>query len=202
VKLFQDIEAFIQPEVPGWASLEKAQALAAIILALRPQTVIEIGVFGGKSLIPMAMALKETGTGTIYGIDPWSAPAAVEGQVTTEDKAWWATLDYEGLYQGFLKRVDDAGVRQYVSVQRMTSRQFAEKPMQNIQVLHVDGNHGPDAISDVNTYAPMIEPGGICIMDDCAWAGGYVRNAVEDLENIGFKMLYTLDTGAVFQRAK
>ena len=58
--LFLDI-ADVVPRLNGWCSVNKAQHLAAMVCALQPVTAVEIGVFGGKSLIPMAMAMKRIG---------------------------------------------------------------------------------------------------------------------------------------------
>ena len=41
-----------------------------MVLALRPAVVVEIGVWRGSSLLPMALALKELGRGQIVGVDP------------------------------------------------------------------------------------------------------------------------------------
>ncbi|MBI2810794.1 MAG: class I SAM-dependent methyltransferase [Candidatus Melainabacteria bacterium] len=49
------------------------------IFELKPERVVEIGVFGGKSLVPMACALRANQKGRIYGIDPWDNKESVRG---------------------------------------------------------------------------------------------------------------------------
>ncbi|MBI2809024.1 MAG: hypothetical protein HYX68_28910 [Planctomycetes bacterium] len=58
--LFEEIEVAIWP-LEGWCTPEKAQMLAALIIDALPALCVEIGVHGGKSLIPQAMALRQTG---------------------------------------------------------------------------------------------------------------------------------------------
>ena len=66
-------------QLEGWCSEQKASILVELVLKTRPEKIVEIGVFGGKSLVPMACALKENGSGKIYGIDPWSSAESVVG---------------------------------------------------------------------------------------------------------------------------
>ena len=72
-QLFAQIESELAVHKDGWCSIEKAYALASAIIALRPGVVVEIGIWAGRSLIPMALALKKVGAGKIIGIDPWRA---------------------------------------------------------------------------------------------------------------------------------
>ena len=50
-------------ELEGWCAKDKAATLIDLVLMLKPKIVVEIGVFGGKSLVPIAYALQETGSG-------------------------------------------------------------------------------------------------------------------------------------------
>ena len=64
----------------GWCKLEKANALAAAIVSIQPNLIVEVGVWAGRSLIPMALSLKYLGKGKILGIDPWRAADSEIGQ--------------------------------------------------------------------------------------------------------------------------
>src|ERR1700730_11515979 len=55
----------------GWCSEEKALNFVDLILTAKPKVCVEIGVFGGASLIPTAFALKHLKEGIVIGIDPW-----------------------------------------------------------------------------------------------------------------------------------
>lgn len=197
-KLFQQIADYV-PGCHGWCSIAKAQTLATAVIALRPEVSLEIGVFGGRSLFPIAMAHKEIGKGRVIAIDPWSAPASRIGQ-TGENEKWWGTLDHEVIYQDFMKRCQELFVAHIVSVHRKTSDQCKPPPV--IDLMSLDGNHGPQAIVDVERYCPNVRTGGLVFMDDLNWEGGAVTRACDKLKTLGFVQLYVLDTGAVFQKIK
>ena len=72
-----------------------------------------------------------------------------------------------------------------------------------ISLAHIDGNHGDQAINDVERFAPNVRVGGIVILDDFHWSSGSVKRGGARLEEMGFKPLYDIDTvsfGRVFQR--
>jgi len=58
----------------------------------------EIGVFGGKSLLSQAFALKDNNKGIIYGMDSWKACDCIEGMEHEISIKWWTELDYESIY--------------------------------------------------------------------------------------------------------
>lgn len=187
----------------GWCSLQKACDLAATVVTLRPAVTVEIGVFGGRSLIPMALACKLTGVGRIIAIDPWSAEASQEGYDATNAE-WWGKLDHESVYQDFLARLQQYELRGIVEIQRMKS---ADAPVPTcIDLLHVDGQHTDQAVRDVHKFAPAVRVGGMCYLDDIDWAGGGVLRAVDTIKSLGFTELYRhsgeAGTGGMFQRLK
>src|SRR5436190_10874383 len=65
--------------LPGWCQLSKGEFIAREVLHDRLVRGVEIGVYGGRSLLPAAMALREIGSGFIVGIDPFSYERQVEG---------------------------------------------------------------------------------------------------------------------------
>lgn len=201
-ELMMQIESLLSPirqpfVLDGWCDVEKAQALASIIIGLRPKVTVEIGVFGGRSLIPMAMAHAFTGNGVAIGIDPWEKQCSLNG-MTGENAQWWANVDHEAIYQQFLRAANRQIVEGWLNVVRQDSDTYALRPdgPKVIDLLHIDGNHGPQAVNDVNLYATRIRAGGILIMDDVDWAA----EAVTRVRDLNFNFLYPLGTGAVFQK--
>ena len=197
-QLFERI-AEVLPPLDGWCELDKANALAASVLALRPVVSVEIGVFGGRSLVPIAMACEAIGSGIVIGIDPWSPDASAEGY-TDENQRWWSSIDHEAIYQKFLRNLTVLGIESRVTVWRAKSDEVI--PPATIDLLHVDGQHTDQAVRDVRRFASNIRLGGLCCMDDIAWVGGGVRRAVDVLEALGFVRLYDIGTGAMFQRCR
>lgn len=188
----------IQPTLPGWCSLEKAVMLASIVVGYRPAASLEIGIYGGSSFIPIALAHKAIGYGVVYGIEPWSKEEALKAQTTMEDVAWWQDQDLEALYSNFIAKLAELDLGENVRIVRSPSRSVS--PMAKLGLLHIDGAHSDEAVRDVLRFAPHVEFGGFCVMDDIGWSGGGVARAVLRLREIGFVERYKIGTGAVFQR--
>ncbi len=153
--------------LPGWCTINKASILIDLIFMLEPKTVVEIGVFGGKSLIPMAAALKVTGKGCIYGIDPWNSLESTDGMEGAH-LVWWGKLDHDKIMRDFQKKVVEFAVIDQVVVIKTTSE--LAPPISNIDILHIDGNHSEKAANlDVNKWVPLVRKGGVIIFDDLDW---------------------------------
>src|ERR1700722_11542692 len=97
-------------QLEGWCSKEKASVLVDIVRAVMPKTIVEVGVFGGKSLIPMAFALKKNGFGNIYGIDPWLNAASIAG-MEKENLEYWGRLDHEKILLGLVTKIHEFGLQ-------------------------------------------------------------------------------------------
>lgn len=201
--LFNQITALLDPKrqpvkIEGWCTPEKAFDLAAAVLTIRPKVTVEAGVFGGASLLPIAMALRAVSEGQIIGIDPWDKNESVKG-MTGADLDWWGRLDHEAIYRGFMDAVLAEGLSNQVVVLRQTTDAVKNIP-EVIDFLHIDGNHGEQSIRDAKRYGSKVRVGGLCFMDDLGWAGGAVGRAAEWLIESGFIKLYDRDTGAMFER--
>ena len=184
-------------EITGWCSPEKANDLALAVLKTRASFVVEIGVWGGRSCIPMAMACAEQQHGVVWAIDPWSPAASVEGYDEVNAQ-WWGSQDHEAVYRGFLGIVKSNGLDQYIKVIRAKSDLV--KPPEVVDLLHLDGQHSDQTTRDVMRYATKVRPGGYVFCDDIKWTGGGVERGVEKLLSLGFVKLFDRDTGAMFQR--
>jgi hypothetical protein len=149
MNLFTHIEEIV-PKLDGWCSVPKAFALASAVLTLRPKVVVELGVYGGRSLIPMALALKEIGEGKVIGVDCWDANASAQGQ-EGEHQQFWVNLNHTAIRDTFIKNLDKLELRGFVDVIQMKSSQVT--PPKVIDLAHIDANHGPEAIKDVERFA-------------------------------------------------
>lgn len=197
-ELFTRIETLL-PELQGWCSQDKAAALAAAVLALRPKVAVEIGVFGGSSFLPTALAMEACDCGHLTGIDPWSPDASTDGYVG-ENEAFWRAVDHEAVMQKFLGHVRELGLEQRVTIER--KRSDDARPPKVIDLLHVDGQHTDQAVRDVKRFASKVRVGGLVCMDDINWTGGGVARGVEALLKFGFVEIYRIGEGAMFQRVK
>lgn len=180
-----------------WCTLEKAQCLASLVIGLRCERVVEIGVWEGGSFIPMALALAALGRGKAYAIDPWSADASIVDE-NPANVAWWQAQDHGKALATLQTRVAKLGIGEHVEIVRAKS---SDAPLVNgIGLLHIDGNHNEQAVRDVERWAPLVIAGGILVLDDLAWTGGNVGRAYLCAEKLGFLELYKLGSGCVMQR--
>ncbi len=155
-------------ELHGWCSPEKAGFLIDLIAKIKPQVIVEIGVWGGKSLIPMARALKENKQGIIFGIDPWASDESVQWIMEEANRNFWNNANHEWVYQHLIQKIAKFDLQNQVQLIRSTSEGAA--PIQGIDILHVDGNHSdPTSYLDVTKWVPLMNSGGWIIFDDMRW---------------------------------
>lgn len=183
--------------LPGWCPLEKAEYLAGLVRGSRAKCIVEIGVFGGRSLVPMALAAREHG-GIVWGIDPWTASAAVEGTNDAANDEWWSALDYEAIYRGFLAALERFRVAGNTRVLRMTDEEALPRfTAGQIDLLHVDGNHSPEvSMRYIRQWGPKLAPGGYLVMDDIDWPTQ--RETVAELRR-GYETIREEKTWAVYR---
>ena len=168
-KSFQRLKSFIvKYSKDGWCSSEKAALLMDLIVLERPMTCVEIGVYEGFTLIPIASALKHLHHGgTVYAIDPWSNSEAIRWMTKdSADRSWWGSVDLERVYRSFLDKLDDIIGDSYCKVLRETSEDAADR-IGSIDFLHLDGNLGAEgAIADVALYLPKVKKGGYILVSN------------------------------------
>lgn len=160
-------EAFrMMSTLDGWCPKIKATVLMNLIFNHQPEVVVEIGIFGGKSFIPMAHALKSTG-GIIYGIDPWKSSESMVG-FDDVNKEWWGKVDHEMVMRKFLRKLGEYRLNDISKIIRATSAEAED--ISNIGLIHIDGNHSADsALYDVQKWIPLVKSGGFIVFDDCDW---------------------------------
>ena len=154
-------------QLDGWCSDFKASTLMDLVWFMQPKVVVEIGVFGGKSLVPMGFALKQLGGGMAYGIDPWSAAASAEG-MDGANKDWWGSLDHGAILRKLQSKITEFQLDDYITLVQATSADAPE--IDDIDILHIDGNHSNDAsYFDAVKWVPLVRSGGFIIFDDITW---------------------------------
>ena len=193
--LFKQIEdEFASNAITGWCELPKALELAAAVVALKPLLIVELGVWGGKSLIPMALACQAVGRGVVMAVDPWSPVASCEGYDAVNAR-WWGAQDHERVYRDFIGHLDRLDLRTRVDVWRGRSDEV-DVPM-GIGLLHIDGQHSEQAARDVARWAHRVHLGGLVCMDDLEWTVDgvpHVAHAVQSLLSLGFMKLHQTKT--------
>jgi len=185
----------------GWCTPEKACVMADIVLEHKPKLVVETGVFGGKSAIPLAMALRENGSGVFYGIDPWSVEDAIAGEQGPEHVEWWSKkVDLDAIYAGFVKATMDLKLGRHLRWIYASSQQAAKMfPERSIDFFHQDGNHSEEvSCREVKQFAPLLKRKSFWIFDDSDWCS--TQKALGLIEGYGFKAINADEKYKVFQR--
>ncbi len=171
----------------GWCSPSKAKTLAAVVKALRPAVVVEIGTYAGRSFIPMALALQEIGRGKAIGIDPYDAQVSASTE-EGENKTWWGSVDHSEIEAQFRTVVTAVELDPFVTIHKAKSDDVI--PPDQIGLLHVDGSHTEQAVRDVERFARNVDIGGFVCMDDILWSSGQVSVAATKLIDLGFVEIY------------
>jgi predicted O-methyltransferase YrrM len=164
------IEACIPP-LHGWTTVDKGLRLAELVVSQRAGLSVELGVFGGRGTISLAIGHEALGHGYVVAVDPWEKAASLEGANAPENDEWWAKLDHDAIYQSFLGALADARVEPLCRVMRSRSDVAVDEFEDgSIAVLHQDSNHSEQISSaEVELWTPKLRPGGLWIADDTDW---------------------------------
>lgn len=162
------IEAAL-PSMPGWCTVEKGKRVAA--LTYGAELCVELGVFGGRSLFAIGLALADQGSGRADGVDPYTASASLEGVNDPANDEWWSTVPYGEIADYAEAMLQNASLADRVRIVRKRSADaVADYADGSIDLLHQDSNHS-EAVSceEVVLWAPKVRPGGTWIFDDANW---------------------------------
>lgn len=184
----------------GWCSLNKAGCLVDsvndICQRVDNPVCVEIGVYGGKSIFPVAMELKRHGKGIVHAIDPWSNQAATIDYDGTHLQ-YWSQVDLNKIYDIFIKTIGKTETENYINVIKSTSDDAPE--FDEIDLVYIDGQHTAQSFKDVDKYASKVKIGGYCYIDDYNW--GEVKGLPYYLESLGFYRVHTVDVALIYKRA-
>lgn len=157
------------PEIWGWCSQEKASQFIDLVLEVKPQVCVEIGVFAGASFFPTAATLKYLGEGVAIAVDAWDIVECIRylnPEEHAKDIRWWARVNMDHIYFAFLNLMRQFELEHTAIVLRMTS-QKAASIIGSIDILHIDGGHfEKSALEDVKSYLPKVRPGGYIWLND------------------------------------
>lgn len=160
------------PSLEGWCSREKALNFIDLVLEERPEICVEIGVFGGASLFPVASALKFLGSGVVIGIDPWEKSECIKYFDPIEEQAdfrWWSGLNFDYVFDSYCAMLKRYGLSDFCITIKSTS-ELAAVCFQKIDILHFDGNHDEEvSLNDAKLYLPLVRSGGYIWINDAIW---------------------------------
>jgi predicted O-methyltransferase YrrM len=175
-------------KMDGWMEETRCSVLIDLVLTHRPKKIVEIGIFGGRSLAAMGFACHHIGEGVVWGIDPWSKEAACEGE-SEENIKWWTELDIEGIYRTFVQNILNLKLSHQCRWIRMTAEEAAPLfPENSINLLSLDGNHSELAsCREARMWVPKIAPQGVIVMDDVHWPSQ--QKAIQLIRELGMRTI-------------
>lgn len=145
--------------------------------------VVEVGVYAGRSAIPMALACKECDNGEVIGIDPFEAEAAKQDEEKIHAD-WWERVPFDRVKEILMECIAENEVGDHIQIIQHRSDDVTPPP--NISVYHCDGNHASTALRDVSRFSCNVKLGGYVVLDDVGWGSGAVNASVKILEELGF----------------
>ncbi len=183
-KLIHELLGEVPIDFGGGCSEAKAGRIAELIIGSGATIAVDIGVYRGRSFLPMGAAFQWLGSGIAYGIDPYSATAARQ----TDDHevgdvlvGWADEQDWDAIRAHVQALIDDRSLSRFAQLIRETSEVAASRfPPGSLDLIHIDGNHDRAAVElDYELYRPRVRPGGFIVLDDISWAS--VQSVYDDL---------------------
>ena len=179
----------------GWCSEEKMKRLFALVLQtaeeFKGQSIlsVELGVFGGRSLLPMALAHQQLQSGYAVGIDAWDNVVPLEGTNTQINNDWWAKVPIKDVYNGFIESARVLGTGDYCRHLIGKTEDFINQFEENsITLLHQDSSHNIETITrELQLYSPKMRTGGYWVVDDTDWEEAKAGYA--SLPQFGFTLI-------------
>lgn len=157
--------------LPGWCFVPKMVQMAGLVLREQPQLCIEVGVYGGRSALPVAAALRHNRKGLLRAADPYSGTEALKGTLPPSE-AWWGAADLNEVLALFLQARLVSGLEPWLEFDRVPSALFlARLAPDSVDVAHVDANHSEEgALADVTATWAALKPDGWLWLDDTDWS--------------------------------
>lgn len=184
----------------GGSSITKALVVADLVLEHELGTYVEIGVYRGRSLLPVGAMFAALGRGTAVGIDPYSLTEAMQDdldhfpeETARQVNEFVRSQDWDAMHDDVVGLIGTLGCAEHCEIVRATSAAAVDRFEDgSIDVLHIDGNHDTEMVrADVDAYRPKLAPGAFVVLDDASWPS--VRPVHADLSEAGERVFELLD---------
>ena len=192
----------IVESLPGWCTPEKAQRLFDLVIESNSQLTCELGVFGGRSFIPIALAHKRKRTGFALGFDAWKKEVSLEGTNSPENDKYWSKINYAEVYRKCIHDIQVNKVDGFCSLVRMRSQDVGLMMADNvIDILHQDSAHNVETITtELNLWVRKVRIGGYWVADDLLW--GEAKMGYARLPEFGLEMIEDHHNWGIFKKTK
>lgn len=163
-------------DLQGWGSSD-SPVFEEVFRQLRPQTVVEVGAWKGRSAVYMAEVARSLGLDTtIVCVDTWLG--GLDHLLSDE---WREQLRFVNgmprIYAVFLANVVSRGLAERIIPFPQTSTTAAAFLLHHgvlVDLLHIDASHEEaDVLADCRAWWKILRPGGVLIGDDYTpvWPG-------------------------------
>jgi cephalosporin hydroxylase len=176
----------------GWCTIEKARKIIELVQQIKPDLSVELGVYAGRSLLPLAVASKHYNSNSkVIGIDAWSKDASLEGTNSEANNEWWAKIDYNFFMKYTFDLLKRFRANDITELWKIKSIEVANKfSYESIDILHQDSNHSEEtSTAEVELYWDKVKHGGFWIFDDTNWPT--TNKAQELLKTKGYEEIYS-----------
>jgi hypothetical protein len=152
--------------VHGWIAGPAARELALASYAL-PQdaTIVEVGVFMGRSTILLAGPRRLTGSGIVHSIDPFDGSGdahSVPHYISELSMAKVTSIE-----DAFRRNLTRTKLDQWVQIHKGTSRMVSANWNKPIDLLLLDGDHSPEGAREAfESWYPHLKPGGLLVLSN------------------------------------
>jgi hypothetical protein len=174
--------------IHGECSRQKMVALFGVVSNSPPGDIIEIGALFGKSSYLLNRIGAQQKVGAMLAVDPWNLGLSVQLDAPVYIQDASGGWDWDLVATGFLMNMLSASAppfnylrlpsadahKQYTSTKKVSSSEFGETQYSGaISILHLDGNHDEEAVSqDFELWSQHMVRGGWIIFDDYHWPHG------------------------------
>ena len=141
------------------AARRKAARIRGADHHLETSTAVDIGVYRGRSFLPMGAPFQWLGSGTAYGLDPYSATPAADRRSRSRgillesagEQDWGATwIQVQAQHD---RKLLDPFARLVCETSKDAAAQF---PIGSLDLVHIDGNHDRATVElDYELYGPL-----------------------------------------------
>lgn len=172
-----------KPDLQGWSSSTHF-FLSETISELRPQIIVEVGVWKGKSVAHMAKILNRLEVdGVIIAVDTWLGSV----EHWTQER-YFSDLCIElgrpNIINTFMTNMIREKITNYViplPLDSINAARLCAKHDIVIDMIHIDAGHDYKSVySDLSEWWPLVRPGGVIVGDDYSQKWPEVIRAWDD----------------------
>lgn len=150
-----DLIADIVCELPGWCPLDHVLMVSDLIEKRRLKYVVEIGVFAGRSFLPLAFSVAKN-KGQMVGVDPFQPSEQLDHLMKQ-----YPLFDFKRFETNLRNKIIQYGMKKNTKLITKDSAFVSLKLPTDIDLLHLNGNFGSfTAFNDALNYSKKVKKGG------------------------------------------